>query len=61
MNVTESLMARRLYDLERQQPNRTYAGDHLFEEWVQRYFRDCDASRVEGPIHCGLGVAGHGG
>lgn len=61
MNVTESLMARRIYDLERQRDERTFAQAHTFEEWLDQFLRDCDASRVEGPIHCGLGVAGHGG
>ena len=35
MTVTESLLMRRLYDLERQQPERTYARDHSFEEWLE--------------------------
>lgn len=35
MTPTESLLMRRIYELERQLPNRNYAKDHSFEEWVE--------------------------
>lgn len=34
MTLTESLAARRIYELERQQPGRSYASEHGFEEWL---------------------------
>lgn len=34
MSISEMLAARRLYELERRQQERTFAGDHTFEEWL---------------------------
>lgn len=45
MTATESILLRRIYDLERQRDERTYADDHLFEEWVEWYAEQCGASR----------------
>lgn len=39
MALTETLMARRLYDLERRQDERTFAGSHTFEEWLDWILR----------------------
>jgi len=47
MTITEQLIARRLYDLERAQPNRTFASDHSFEEWLEAVY--CRRS-VEGEV-----------
>lgn len=34
MTFTETLAARRIYELERQLRERNYAKDHSFEEWL---------------------------
>jgi translation initiation factor 2 alpha subunit (eIF-2alpha) len=36
MNV-DKIILRRLYDSERLQPNRNYAKDHSFDEWLDYY------------------------
>lgn len=35
MTLSESVLAHRVYELERQLPNRNYATDHSFEEWLE--------------------------
>lgn len=42
MTVTEILLLRRVYELEASLPNRTFARDHGFEEWLihKGYKRD---------------------
>jgi hypothetical protein len=35
MTTIEQIMARRFYDFERAQPNRSFASDHGFEEWLE--------------------------
>lgn len=39
MTVSEAILLRRLYDLERQQPGRSYASEHSFEEWLDQITR----------------------
>lgn len=39
MTLCETVLARRLYDLERQSRERNYAKDHSFEEWLD-YLRE---------------------
>jgi hypothetical protein len=36
--MLNALAARRVYDLERELPNRNYAKDHSFEEWYAHNF-----------------------
>lgn len=33
--ATERVLLRRIYDTERQLPNRNFAKDHSFEEWLE--------------------------
>lgn len=47
MTFTESLAARRIYELERQQPGRSYASGHGFEEWLEWYLRECERDGVD--------------
>lgn len=35
MTATEAILLRRIYDLERQRDERTFARDHSFEEWLE--------------------------
>lgn len=39
MTVSDNLAARRIYDLERRQDERTFAGSHTFEEWLDWILR----------------------
>lgn len=48
MTFTESLAARRIYELERQQPGRSYASEHEFEEWLERYLNSLNWGSTEG-------------
>jgi len=36
--MTELLLLRRVYELESESPNRTFARDHSFESWLKHEF-----------------------
>jgi hypothetical protein len=36
MTPCETVIFRRLYDLEREAPGRNFAKDHSFQEWLER-------------------------
>lgn len=45
--LTNVLLLWRLYETERQLPNRNFAKDHSFEEWVQWLKGQVDGRRVD--------------
>lgn len=40
--MMDRIYARYIYDLERQLPNRNFAKDHSFEEWLEQ-MNDCNS------------------
>lgn len=54
MTFSESLAARRIYDLECQRDERTFARDHSFEEWLEWWLRECGASQAHQAYSVGI-------